>query len=137
MMKKRRSCFTAEAIRILRENPYTLNVTPSRLSLTLEAEKKILELYSTGMPCQAIIEELGYDPKMLGVQEMKNIVRNTRREAEIQRGLHQGNARSARTRMNKEDIEQLDYSPASYAKLKNEVIYLREEVEFLKKSHSR
>lgn len=133
MMKTRRSCFTDEAIRILKENPYTLNVTSSRLSLTLEAKKIILDLYSSGTPCNKIIEELGYDPKMLGAERTKNIVRNTRREAESQRGLHQGYARSAGTRMEKEDIEQLDCSPASYAKLKNEVIYLREEVEFLKK----
>ena len=35
--------------------------------------------------------------------------------------------------MDKEEIEQLDNSAASYARLKNEVIYLREEVRFLKK----
>ena len=33
----------------------------------------------------------------------------------------------------KEEIEQLDASAESYAKLKNEVIYLREEVKLLKK----
>ncbi len=35
--------------------------------------------------------------------------------------------------MNKEEIEQLDASAESYARLKNEVIYLREEVKLLKK----
>ena len=35
--------------------------------------------------------------------------------------------------MSEEEIEQLECNPGSYAKLKNEVIYLRKEVEFLKK----
>ena len=35
--------------------------------------------------------------------------------------------------MSTKALEELDYNPASYRKLKNEVIYLRKEVEFLKK----
>jgi hypothetical protein len=35
--------------------------------------------------------------------------------------------------MTAEQIAELQENPESYAKLKNEVIYLREEVEFLKK----
>ena len=35
--------------------------------------------------------------------------------------------------MDDETIEKLECNPASYEKLKNEVIYLRKEVEFLKK----
>jgi hypothetical protein len=79
------------------------------------------------------VEELGYDPKMLGEQRMKNMVRNVRREAESKNGLHEGYLRTAGTRMSEEEIEQLECNPGSYAKLKNEVIYLRKEVEFLKK----
>jgi len=132
-MGKRRSGFTEEEMKILAANPYTLNVTESRLSITLEAKEIILSLYGAGKTCRQIVTELGYDPKMLGEQRMKNMVRNTRREAKSGVGLHQGYVRSAATRMDKEEIEQLDCSPASYAKLKNEVIYLRQEVEFLKK----
>ena len=64
---------------------------------------------------------------------MKNMVRNVRREAESKNGLHEGYLRTAGTRMSEEEIEQLECNPVSYAKLKNEVIYLRKEVEFLKK----
>jgi len=39
--------------------------------------------------------------------------------------------------MSEEGLEKLDCNPASYNKLKNEVIYLRKEVEFLKKTHSK
>ena len=127
------SSFNEEQIRILKENPYTLSVTQSRISVTLEAKKLILELYQAGWTCRRIVEELGYDSKVLGEQRTKNMVRNVRREAESKNGLHQGYLRTAGTRMSEEEIEQLECNPGSYAKLKNEVIYLRKEVEFLKK----
>ena len=127
------SSFKEEQIRILKENPYTLSVTQSRISVTLEAKKLIFELYQAGWTCRRIVEELGYDSKMLGEQRTKNMVRNVRREAESKNGLHQGYLRTAGTRMSEEEIKQLECNPGSYAKLKNEVIYLRKEVEFLKK----
>ena len=52
-------------------------------------------------------------------------------------GIHEGYIRTAKKRLSKEDIDQLEPSPSSYAKLKNEVIYLREEVELLKKISQR
>ena len=136
-MGRKYSSFNQEEIRILKENPNTASVTPSRLSVTLEAKKTILELYQSGWTPRRIIEELGYDPAMLGKQRTSNIVRNVRREAESKYGLHEGYLRTSGTRMSEEEIEQLECNPGSYAKLKNEVIYLRKEVEFLKKSLSR
>ena len=132
-MGRKYSSFNPEEIRILKENPNTASVTQSRLSVTLEAKKTILELYQAGWTFRRIVEDLGYDPKMLGEQRMKNMVRNVRREADSRIGLHEGYLRTAGTRMDDEEIEQLDCNPASYAKLKNEVVYLRKEVEFLKK----
>ena len=129
-MGKKYSSFNQEEIRILKENPNTASVTTSRLSVTLEAKKIILELHQAGWTSRRIVEELGYDPKMLGEQRMKNMVRNVRREADSRIGLHEGYLRTAGTRMDVEEIEQLDCNPTSYAKLKNEVVYLRKEVEF-------
>ena len=136
-MGRKYSSFNPEEIRILKENPNTASVTPSRLSVTLEAKKTILELHQAGWTSRRIVEDLGYDPKMLGDQRMKNMVRNVRREADSRVGLHEGYLRTAGTRMDDDEIEQLDCNPASYAKLKNEVVYLRKEVEFVKKCLSR
>ena len=132
-MGKRQPRFTDDAILVLRKNPYTLSVTGNRLSVTLVAKERILELYSEGTSRRKIMEELGYDPDLLGDDRVKNIIRSTRREAESEKGLHEGYTRAAKKHLDKEEIEQLNESPSSYAKLKNEVIYLREEVEFLKK----
>ena len=59
--------------------------------------------------------------------------RRIQREAESEKGLHEGYKRTVKRHLEKEESEQLDESPSSYTKLKNEVIYLQEEVEFLKK----
>ena len=136
-MGKRIPRFNSEAICILKENPYTLTVTENRLSITLEAKKKIVEMDKAGMSCRRIIEELGYDPKMLGDQRVRNILRLTRAEAKSELGLRERYAKRDKLRLGKEEIEQLDHSNLSYAQLKSEVIYLREEVEFLKKISQR
>ena len=117
----------------MRKNPYTLRASTSGLSITMEAKERVLELYNTGMRSRQIVEALGYDYEILGAQRMKNIVRNTRKEAASPRGLHEGYTRPPAASLNNEEIEQLDTSVESYAKLKNEVIYLREEVKLLKK----
>ena len=129
----RDSKFTEEEISILKENPYTLKVAENRFSLTLEAKKKILELSNTGLTYRQIVEQLGYDSRILGTDRTKNIVRGVLRDVEAGRILHEGYLRTAGPRMSEEGLEMLDCHPASYNKLKNEVIYLRKEVEFLKK----
>jgi hypothetical protein len=132
-MGKRQPRFSEDEVRKLEMNPYTLSVTNNRLSVTLAAKERILELYNEGKSRRQIMADLGYDPDLLGDDRVKNIIRSTRREAESEQGLHEGYTRVTRRHLDKEEIEQLDESPSSYAKLKNEVIYLREEVEFLKK----
>jgi len=128
--------FSDEEILILRNNPYTFSVSRKRFTLTLEGKKFVLKLHEEGFNYRQIMEELGYDPEMLGLQRAKNLVRYTRREAESELGLHEGYSRTAKIRLSEEELEQLVCNPTSYAKLKNEVIYLRKEVEFLKKSLS-
>ena len=125
--------FTSEEITILRANPYTLRASASGMSITMEAKVRVLELYETGMSSRQIVEALGYDCEILGAQRVKNIVRHARIQLESPRGLHEGYTRSPAARMGNDEIENLDDSAASYAKLKNEVIYLREEVKLLKK----
>ncbi len=132
-MGKRQARFTDDDIQELSKNPHTLSVTGNRLSVTLAAKEKILELFNEGRSRRQIMAELGYDPDLLGDDRVKNIIRSTRREAESAQGLHEGYSRAAKKHLDKEEIEQLDESASSYAKLKNEVIYLRQEVEFLKK----
>ncbi len=76
----RPSEFTPEEMAILKENPYTFSITKNRLSVTAEAKKKILELSSTELTYRQIVEELGYDPQILGLERTKNMVRDVLRD---------------------------------------------------------
>jgi len=125
--------FTPEEIRILSENPNTFEVSTYRLAFTREAKERILELSAAGKSARGIVIELGYDPEMLGDSRVKNIAYYVRLEAESGRGLHQGYAKRSMKRITSTQIAGLEENAESYARLKNEVIYLREEVEFLKK----
>ena len=124
---------TEEEVRNIKENPYTLSITPTRFALTKEGKEKILELAEAGKTIRQIMTELGYDPEMLGHHRTKNLIRKIREEAESQAGIHNGYVKRKPKHLTTDQIAELEQNPASYAKLKNEVIYLREEVEFLKK----
>ena len=125
--------FTEEQIQILSKNPYTLNVTSTRIMFTKEAKERILELANQGKTIAQIMREMGYDPKMLTHHRTKNLIRLIRIEAESREGLHNGYKRRTPKRLTNAEIEELGQNPESYARLKAEIIYLREEVEFLKK----
>lgn len=64
-MGRKYSSFNQEEIRILKENPNTASVTKSRLSVTLDAKKAILELHQAGWTSRRIVEELGYEEKKM------------------------------------------------------------------------
>ena len=125
--------FSSAEQKILNKNQYTLKATSKQLKFNLEGKEKILALYAEGKSISQILREMGYDPDMLGVHRTKCIIRQLKEEADSKNGLHNGYARRAPKGMTAEQIAELQANPESYAKLKNEVIYLREEVEFLKK----
>ena len=58
--------FTAEEIELLKQNPYTLYITSSRLNLTLAAEEQIVRLREKNHSYTLIMEELGYDLSIIG-----------------------------------------------------------------------
>lgn len=125
--------FSPEQIEILKQNPYTLFVSESRLSVTLEAKEKILEMAEKNWSESKILNELNYDRNMIGHARAKNLIAKVKEEADSRYGLHEGYAKRRPHRMTAAEIAELEENPESYARLKNEVIYLREEVEFLKK----
>lgn len=126
--------FTEREIRALQANPYTLSVTENRISFTVDAKKKLLEMYGVGKSMRQSVIELGYDPEVLGHGRLKSIIKNIQAEAESENGLHQGYVRQAkRKQLSTEELNALGTDDASVIKLKNEVVYLRAEVEFLKK----
>ena len=125
--------FTQEELQVLNANPYTLNATPTRIMYTKEAKQMILAMAEQGKSIVHIVRELGYDPEVLGRHRIKGLVWRIRQEADSPQGLRNGYATRAPKRLTAGQIAELEENPESYAKLKREVVYLREEVEFLKK----
>ena len=126
--------FTEAEIQTLAKNPHTLSVSENRISFTLEAKRTILEQYGAGKSMRQVVKDLGYNPDVLGKGRLKSIAKNIQSESESEHGLHEGYMRTAkRKRLSTEEINELETGEASIIKLKNEVVYLRAEVEFLKK----
>ncbi len=126
--------FTPEEIQELNNNPYTLCVTEARISLTLEGKKKLLELFNEGKSSRLALKEMGYNPEILGKHRITSILRKVREENTSEAGLHQGYIRRAKKEpLTAEELANLGTDERSTEQLKNEVAYLRAEVEFLKK----
>jgi hypothetical protein len=129
----KKKAFTPEEQRILAENPNTYHVTRTMLSLTLEAKKRILEMTEKNYPYAKIMKELGYNLDIIGMSRAHGLVWHVKKEAQSELGLHEGYVRTKGKRLSDEDIKGLPTNPESFGKLINELSYLRQEVEFLKK----
>ena len=118
----KRNPFTPEQIKLLEANPYTYRVTEHRLTLTVEAKQEILKMKEEGLPACQIVKKLGYDLDIIGESR-----------AYSERGLHVGYPKRIGKRLDPERLNKLPTNPETFAKLINEVSYLRQEVDFLKK----
>lgn len=123
--------FTDEEIIMLKNNPYTFNVTHRSISFTLSFKKQFMELYNKGKGAKQIIKELGYDPNIFGKGRIDAIARHIKLEAKSKYGLHEGSiVRSSRIG----DLQNKVLSDQQTINcLKQEVLLLRQELDLLKK----
>jgi hypothetical protein len=125
--------FTPEEIEILRKNPNTWSVNKLRISLTKEAKERILELSDMGYSSQQCLRELGYDTTILGKSRCSSVVYNTQRDVRQGKQVHDGYAKRQPKRLSADELEDLPLNHESYIRMKNELVYLKQEVDFLKK----
>lgn len=125
--------FTPEEIEILRKNPNTWSVNKLRISLTKEAKERILELSDMGYSSQQCLRELGYDTTILGKSRCSSVVYNTQRDVRQGKQVHDGYAKRQPKRLSSDELEDLPLNHESYIRMKNELVYLKQEVDFLKK----
>ena len=123
--------FTEKEIKKLKANPYTSRVTPNRIQFTAEFKEAFWAKYCSGKNATLALFELGYDPDILGTVRIEGILLHIRREARSEIGFHTGYACS---RKPSSPYQEGSHSPdQSIVRLQNEVLYLRQELEFLKK----
>lgn len=126
--------YTAKEMKLLQANPYTYKVTKNKLYFTIEFKEAFWTEYQAGFAPRKILGDLGYDLDMFGQKQIDSIVQRIKKEAQSEEGFKQGDSRIRRKK--DELIMPLNTSIESQEaldKILNEVKYLRQEVEFLKK----
>lgn len=124
--------FTEEQIKKLKKNPYTFKVTEFKLYFTAKFKEDFWISYQAGNAPRKIMQDLGYDLSMFTQKQIDNYVQRIKKEALSGNGFHEGENRQRRLPVKSTD-EQERSSPQSIERMQNELLYLRQEVEFLKK----
>ena len=126
--------YTAKEIKLLKANPYTFKVTKNKLYFTIEFKETFWTAYQAGMAPRKILEDLGYDLGMFGQKQIDSIVQSIKRQAQAGKDFREGENRTRRKREGLTEPEgAAAESKEALAGILNEVKYLRQEVEFLKK----
>lgn len=124
--------FTQEQIKKLEKNPYTFKVTKSKLYFTAKFKEDFWISYQAGNAPRKIMQDLGYDLSLFTQKQIDNYVQRIKREVLSGQGFHEGENRERRVSMKATQEDELS-SPQSIERMQNELLYLRQEVEFLKK----
>ena len=126
--------YTAKERKLLKANPYTFNVTKNKLYFTIEFKEAFWTAYQAGMAPRKILEDLGYELEMYGQKQIDSMVQNNKRQGTSGKGFRQGENRSRRQKDELSIPEGTSIeSQETLTKILNEVKYLRQEVDFLKK----
>ena len=124
--------YTPKQIKELKANPYTLNVPKSKLYFTAKFKEDFWISYQAGNAPRKILLDFGYNLEYFGQKQIDDIVLRIKRQALSGNGFTEGENRQKRIPMKATNEEDLS-SPQSIERMQNELLYLRQEVEFLKK----
>ena len=121
--------YTKKQIKELKENPYTLQIDEQRIFFTIEFKKIFWRKYHAGMSPRSIFKELNYNLDYFGQKQIDSIVQRVKKEA-LQGEFTEGYTRINRMKIKEPDSE---ITPQNLKQMQNELLFLRQEVDFLKK----
>ena len=124
--------YTPKQIRELKANPYTYNVTKNKLYFTSKFKEDFWISYQAGNAPRKILTDLGYNLDYFEQKQIDSIVQRIKKQALSGNGFTEGENRQKRVPMKATSEEELS-SPQSIERMQNELLYLRQEVEFFKK----
>lgn len=121
--------YTQKQIKELKANPYTLQVSDKRIFFTIEFKKVFWTKYQAGMSPRAIFKELNYNLDYFGQKQIDSIVQRVKKEA-LAGEFTEGYQRYKRMKIKEPELLN---SEQVLQQIQHEMLYLRQEVEFLKK----
>ena len=124
--------YTAKQIKELKANPYTFKVTKNKLYFTSKFKEGFWISYQAGNAPRKILKDFGYNLDYFGQKQIDDLVQRIKRQALSGNGFTEGENRQKRVPMKATSEAELS-SPQSIERMQNELLYLRQEVEFLKK----
>lgn len=127
--------FTKEQVEQMRQNPYTQRVDTKSISYTTEFKRAFWELSLQGYSGVAAFTKLGYDPDVIGFERIHNTTKRIRRAAQTPESVEP--KPTGRVRLRKEHFKEADLAKMSHReaarRMQREIVYLQQQVEFLKK----
>ena len=124
--------YTAKQIKQLEKNPYVFKVTKHKLYYTAKFKEDFWISYQAGNSPRKILIDFGFDIDIFGQKQIDSLVQHIKKQALSGNGFTEGENRQRRVPMKATSEEELS-SPQSIERMRNELLYLRQEVEFLKK----
>lgn len=124
--------YTAKQIKQLEKNPYVFKVTKHKLYYTAKFKDDFWISYQAGNSPRKILIDFGFDIDIFGQKQIDSLVQHIKKQALSGNGFTEGENRQRRVPMKATSEEELS-SPQSIERMQNELLYLRQEVEFLKK----
>ena len=121
--------YTRKELKELNENPYTLKATKNKISHTGEFKRVFFTKYQAVETPRKILTDLGYNPNMFGQKRIDSLVQHIKKQALSGNGFTEGLNRTKRVKI----VSNEEFTPESFAQMQHEVLYLKQEVEFLKK----
>lgn len=124
--------YTVKQMKELGKNPYVYKVTKHKLYYTAKFKEDFWISYQAGNTPRKILSDFGFDLEMFGQKQIDSLVQHIKKQALAGNGFSEGGNRTKRIPMKATAEGELS-SPQSIERMQNELLYLRQEVEFLKK----
>lgn len=124
--------YTPKQIKELEKNPYVLKVTKYKLYYTAKMKEDFWVSYQAGNTPRKILADFGFDLDIFGQKQIDSLVQHIKKQALSGNGFTEGENRTKRIPMKATNENELA-SPQSIERMQNELLYLRQEVDFLKK----
>ena len=124
--------YTVKQIKQLERNPYVFKVTKHKLYYTAKFKEDFWISYQAGNSPRKILIDFGFEIDIFGQKQIDSLVQHIKKQALSGNGFSEGENRQRRVPMKATSEDELS-SPQSIKRMQNELLYLRQEVEFLKK----